>query len=449
MLKIEFCAAAVFAALVATAARGGEEKSVLPRSDNAAILYLEGAATRAVPQSAGELEALKFMDEEFGKLPPAALSDRPDAVALLSRDLDSDGAMSLLHDGAQRGPCAFDLNWDAGPDMEMPHLGLLRLFAFRCVAAAKCAEFRGDPVRAAEICGDLARMGAHVGREPVLMSGLVAALIQNVAASEAEGLLSRSPGRESVEKLLRALQSLPEPLRMDSYCRVDAEFWGEWVIRKAQAPEKELMDFIRDYLHGEGPPSKMATHELEGLKEPEIRARILEWARGYQQHMRRLARNVAGPYHEAAPAITDEERGLNNTILEMTSRELQGDRDLGNPLLQIFVPALTVSALPSLANAEARIGMMRVLCAAMLLKEETGSYPANLEELRRYFPDGFPKDPFTGKDYTLSMSGGLPAVSCGAPEEVRKKSPNDFSFDLARQRRLDAEALKNFRGHAR
>lgn len=411
-------------ASLTTSASAQEERFRLPpRSDNAAINYLLAVALFQQNETPDSAAVQKRIHEEIWKLPPKALSECPDVLAVLEGDMPEVGPLMALHEGAEKPRCAFDVDWQAGPGAYLQHLSLMRQLGRRSLAVAKCVEFEGDPVRAAGIHGDVARMGAHVAEEPLIISGLVGAAVLNMAASEAEGLLARDPGSEAVEKLLSILQTVPDrPFPVDIYFRSEAEIFGGWYERNLETAAKDIAGMA------DGPDAAPVLKRISASKPEDL----LAWIRGYREFMDRLAEAARGPYWESAPRASE------------LMTKLGGDAAKDNPLLATLVPSLS-KCQEQFATAEARLGMIRLLCAAQLHKEKTGNYPAALDELSPYFPDGkLPKDPFTGRAFLYTLVEGLPRIECQPPEELKRNRPGRYHFDLARRRAEDGQALEQF-----
>ena len=395
------------------------------RPDNAALNYLLALSLLAQPE---EIEARYLIEDKVWQLPPEALQAIPEAAKFLERDLRKAGPLWAVHEGAQKKRCAFDVDWEAGPEALLPHLAQMRHLARRCVAAAKCAEFKGDRVRAAEIYADVMQMGAHLGEDPILISALVGVAVQSMAVSGIEGLLAREPGPQATQKLLSGLARVaPQPFRTDVCFRSEAAIYGGWFLRNLLKATEEVRIHIRD-------DPNATPEQLARLKAEHVQA----WVREYQDVMKRLAEAARGPYHESAPRLNEEKKRL-----EKMTAEIRRDPTKGNLLIPMLVPALW-RCHEQFATAEARLGMIQLACAVALYKHQEGKYPAELDALRKHLLSGIPKDPFTGESFLYTLRAGEWVIECGAPDELKKRRPKDFIVDLAARRRKDAQAVKQF-----
>jgi len=393
-----------------------------PRPDNAALNYLAAMALMKTAEKPEEIKAIRFLDDTYRKLPPAAIEDHDEAIAILKHDLQRGGGMWMVHEGAGKSRCAFDVDWEKGPGILLPHLALMRNLTRRCLAAAKYCRYTNNDVRAAEILADVASLGAHLGEDPVLIGGLVGVSVQKTAVDGIEGLLASEFEAEAVERLHAALAALPpRPFRTEVYFRSEAAIYGDWMLKHPEA--------IRDLVAA---PKGL----LRKLAAASMAARLPAMVREYQDAMLRMAEAAAGPYYQSGVKLDVEMKAMRARV--EASRK---DPLTGNSLLPVLLPALE-RIHGQFALAEAQLGMVRIVCAAGLDRARDGAWPPALAALRRHFPDGLPKDPFTGKDFSYALAGGLPRVACEGKIAIPKGRPSLFSIDLGRRRQRDADAAK-------
>jgi len=417
----------VLAGAVAAQDATEEEWKLPPPPDNAAINYCLAMALQPRPYDAAGLEAEEFIDSEFAKLPPEALADWPDVQKFLQEYFGPGDTLGALHRGAQKSRCAFDVDYSDGPVTPLLHLPEILHLARRCVAAAKFAEFNGDPNEAAQIYADLMRMGQHVGQDPIMIGGAVGDSTQREVSEEIEGLLSREPPPEAARTLFATLQDIePRPFDLSAYLHAEAESCGNWL---AQLPLEEfltLSDHFKQY--------------FEALPDDQRKEKLAQWIDEYRAIMHSVAEIVKEPYYNSAPKVRKEEAQV-----EKLSEDFLRNPKTGNPLVSFWISPLETSA-RCFAQAEARLGMTKLACAAVLHYHEKGKYPESMDDLAEYFPDGLPKDPFTGENYTYTLVEGWPRVEFDAYEELRQQNDDSlYSIDLSRRRKQDAEALAKFR----
>ncbi len=427
-----------------------EEKFVLPpRPDNAAIYYLLAAAMMKRPASVEDLKTLDLIREKLPykqalrDLPPEVLADLPEVVKFLGA---SPAQRWGLREGALKPTCHFDLDWSDGPGRLMQHLSVMSSLAHRAVAIGLCEEFKGNPSSVAEIYTDVIRMGAHLGEDPDLISGIVSMLISSIGVGSVEGLLARDPPREAVETVMTGLRRVPRrPFPLDIWLSGRAECSVDWFI----AHPEGLRNLRPDGTWPAAERERMAATLAAALADREWALAALTECKNVHID---IARAAKGPYYVSAPRV----QGL----LEQVERRIEEGRKDPTKANIIFT-VFTLQFVPNLddfhqrvARAESRLDMLRVLTAACMYKAERGTYPPDLEAIAKYLPDGLPKDPFTGKDFIYTLNADLPRIECVPPEGAAEAlMPNrvsadpyhSFALDLHRRRREDAAALKAFR----
>jgi len=407
---------ALLGALIVASVQGGEEERILPaRPDNAAINYLLAAARLERPKSEGEVKGIEFVEGDFQKLPPAALRQTPGTDLFLEREADELGPMFNMHVGAGKPLCRFDVEWEAGPNAVLPHLGVMRNLARHAIAVAKYHEFSGQPEKAAVIYADLTRMAAHMAEEPMFISGLVAVAVNGMNVHAAEGFLAANPPPEAIRQLRAGLARVPDrSFPIDRWLLVDGKIFGDWFEK-----------------HPEG---------YEGLTLKD-RANKEELLREYRENVRKLADLAREPYFKSGEAVNAMWARTWEHITETVD-----DPAKDNPLMrEVFLPLEGAQLRCSLGEAYLR--MLRILVAAALYKTETGAYPDTLDKLDKYFSNGLPKDPFTGKSFIYRLKEGLPRIESDAPQAARSAKLYKAEWallDLGLRRQKDAEALKAF-----
>ena len=189
--------------------------------------------------------------------------------------------------------------------------------------------------------------------------------------------------------------------------------YGDWFLQDLPGRLQKLRD---------EPIAGLATF-LEGLNEEEQLALVRAWILDYRLRMSKLAKVLEQPYWTARERIREI-----SAEAEKEAAALKTDPRAGNALVATLMPVLARVA-GQFAEAEARLAMARIACAAMLSKARDGACPPDLDALKPFFPKGLPKDPFTGKDCIYRLEDGLPRVECKGPERL--------SLDVAGAREKD------------
>ncbi|MFP4058763.1 MAG: hypothetical protein ACLF0G_17990, partial [Candidatus Brocadiia bacterium] len=163
-----------------------------PEGRNAAALY-----NRAFQEIKPLREPLEDLEEQLPIIGTADLPardapmDEPMLAAIRQYLARHEAALELLHQAAELEHCAFDLDFEAGFAMEMPHLASLRHAArLLSLQAVERAE-SGRPAEAAKALRAALRTGHALRHEPILISALVRIACDALAVRHLEWTLAR------------------------------------------------------------------------------------------------------------------------------------------------------------------------------------------------------------------------------------------------------------------
>ncbi len=87
-------------------------------------------------------------------------------------------------------------------------------------------------------------------------------------------------------------------------------------------------------------------------------------------------------------------------------------------------------------EADAELGASLVLVAAMLHKAESGAHPEVTRDLHPLFPEGFPRNPWSDRDYSYTLGRDGPTVTYVSPTQHFRRIP---IFGVAGIRRREVE----------
>lgn len=139
--------------------------------ENAAVLYQQafGLYRRPGPQLDVDLVALASWTALPVDPPPS--QEALDAVASWLRS--NEPILALISRAATRPRCVFPLDWSAGIDMSMDHLGLLRGISRLALTSADLALVRGDPKASLAAAQTALALSQALNEEPILISMIV------------------------------------------------------------------------------------------------------------------------------------------------------------------------------------------------------------------------------------------------------------------------------------
>ena len=423
--------ATLWLSLVAMAALPAQAEEAA-RTGNAAIHYWCAAAEMKRPTNDQEEKVLDYI-KKWSRMPPKAFIERGDAVRFLKEDLEAGGAMDMLHVGAECPQCDFDTTDPVMGGQQLRHVALLLELAHRAWAAAALLEGQGDSLRAAQVQADVIQFSVHLSQCPSYADYGSAMLSDSLM--HMEEFVSRKPGPEALHALMDRLSRIPpNPLSFSRWLNDTAEYGPAVMFKDLRLTDKDLDEKISlieknaERFAIASPHFKTIVQMLRS-KKPRDRAGLLDgWRKQVEDELRALAKAGDGPLTESEPRVQAWQQRI-----QRLAKPAEGQSPAENPLLLEW-PDLVMSHYWVFASTNARQGMIRIFCAAMLCEAETGQYPASLEALARYFPAGLPKDPFTGKDFLYALEEGLPCVTAQPSAWSRAEAPDssDWGMGMAR-----------------
>jgi hypothetical protein len=156
-----------------------------PADRNAAIAYLTARASLPKPAE----DALMAVEwDKAPKKPGEPPHDTLDAAVKALRE-GGQPAVNLCLAAAEMSRCDFELAYEGGVSMLMPHLSMTRMLARALRLDARAHLLANRPDLAAMSLRAMFRMSAHVSNDRILISTLVSVAITSLAAEEAAVLL--------------------------------------------------------------------------------------------------------------------------------------------------------------------------------------------------------------------------------------------------------------------
>ncbi|NCA83375.1 MAG: hypothetical protein EOM72_11640 [Opitutae bacterium] len=347
----------------------------IPVAENAAPLYESAFALLNSLAVGNEPFSASF---SFSKAVSACEQD-PDSdakLAALERLLADPGvvrAMQLIDKATARPRCNFDLPYEQGAMMLVPHVnGMLRARRFQAAQSLLDAR-RGNAREFWRGIETSFLMADALREEPVLISALVRLSLLKSTASAIVAHVDRVPPDDETAArldgwLLNARDVAPIVLAMDG----ERLNMGEWLF-----DENNAQRLVQAAIDAGGP--NLEPRHLAWLLSCRP-ARQAEHA-AYLRTLKQCTDNLSRPFWEIPPVPQPEK--------SMSQRWYGG-------ILHSFAPAF-YGVRTTTATLQAQIDVARVGLALLRHKAALGSYPPSLAEIDSTFLAEIPPDPFTGQ----------------------------------------------------
>jgi len=412
---------------------------------NAAVHYWCAASVLTWPSNEKEDKVLDDIEARTFLGPKFFIESHAD-VAFLEQDLERGKAMDMLHIGAARTQCDFDLAAQDG--LAIPPLGRLTDLGRRTCAAATMLEGQGQLERAAQVHADAVQYSVHLCQCPTLMYAVTGTAVLQSNLAGMNEFLARKPGKAAIRVLMvRLVELSTRPLSFSACIADDAKRVPLMLKRETLFTDADLdtalqaldNDWFRTVLTELAAGRKGLIGQLRRLKPDERKATYGKWADQVGEELSEMAKAGEGSFADARPRIKARIEHMKEL-----GKPAAGQTYPDNPLVGNFA-GIGAGIYADFTRDNARFAMSKILAASALHEAETGEYPTSLEALRAYFPQGLPKDPFTESDFEYKIEEGAPVVSAHPPEDVRREYRWDFRISLAEILKKQAENLERYR----
>ncbi len=215
-------------------------RSTKPEQRNAALSYWQAIAT--VPADLAEQAEAIDWSLEVGVISTDEMSEQLLSAATYAAECDQESRHSALAHASTLLQCDFELHFEDGVWMSMPHLTRLRRLAAVIRVEARAALMRGNAERAAWLLTAMLRMAEHASQDRTVISSLTGLRIADMAMQEGS-VLARSGEfpAEPRQDLVDAVQRLTakDPFRCKDAFLNERDTMLEWVIREfKKGPER-------------------------------------------------------------------------------------------------------------------------------------------------------------------------------------------------------------------
>ena len=323
------------------------------------------------------------------KLPAADDDFPPDMLAAIQDYLRGNAAiLDLLRKGAERQGCKFDLNFEAGPGMLLPHLSSMRqgarLFALEAIVRTET----GKPDAAAESLRTAFRLGHALRREPVLITALVRVACDAIAVGQVQRWASRSaPSPKALLRVEQALRAEADPTFLKQV------FLGERCFG---------MDIYQTYVLKPGGPN---ITQMMGANDPHAEMILRLVPRAYFKSDMVNYIDLMNTYVDATRKPYPESFVAGGRV----GRELE-KKFTTTPARFYIVSSMIMPALGRVFTVSqrhmAQLDSARTALAALRYKAAHKRLPDTLDALVPDFIEAVPPDPFNGKPLRYRKEAG-------------------------------------------
>jgi len=376
-------------------------------SQNAALLY-ESAALFLKAQPAPNGNLLMYLGAHSDKFIKETLdSDKLTEFEQLMAQEKVLQALSMVEQGTQRDSCRYDLNYDDGLGIRLPHLHGLRNLIFIGCAKAQIEAKTGNPDTAWEMVRTQLKFADALRTEPVLVSQLVRMGMISLSCDTIKKLCEIAPPNDqqyrTIESLLGDLDEITSIVRA-----IDGErlLFGEWAFSLPKDELKETIGgFSENYIPG-------IIHRFRFLRLTFIPLFLADRA-AYMRFMHEGVRFAERPYSREQADVL--EKGVQKKRYILTS---------------ILTPALfRVKEVHCRMIAYVRI--TRAGLALLQYKQTKNAFPATLEVLKLRnisdpFSDGVLSYKTEGQGFVLYSVGADQKDNGGSPKQKKQKTDWDI-----------------------
>ncbi|HUU16195.1 MAG TPA: hypothetical protein VMW72_03510 [Sedimentisphaerales bacterium] len=378
----------------------------VPDTENAALLY-ESAALLLKAQPTPDENLLVDLGDISDKFIKDSLdSDKLDEFKqLIGQDVVTQ-ALSIVAQGTLRGSCRFDLNYDDGLNMLLPHISELRNLARILCAKAYLEAKTGNPDTAWDMVITQLKFADALRTEPVLIRKLVRIQMIRLSCDTIKKLCEIAPPNTQQASDIRSLLKDFDDIRPLIHS-IDAErlLIGEWVFNLT----KDEMYKTNLQYSDENDTGLLPKLIIFGIT---FKPLFLADHAAYLRFMHDGTRFLERPYSPEQGEIL--EKGVQKKRYTIT---------------RILTPAIfRVKEIHCQMTAQLRITQAGL--ALLQYKQTKNAFPATLEALQLHnindpFSDGPLSYKTEGQDFILYSVGPDQKDNNGSPRQKKQKTDWD------------------------
>jgi hypothetical protein len=221
--------------------KADEPKAVRDAANSKAV------RSTVAPNAAGiywqAFSAMPTLNDEHKKSFEAAVASVTTPLTADLTQIVSQFRVSLheLHRARAVGPCDWQLDLDAGPQLLMPHLQKARELSRPALLRARLRFAAGETDAAISDVLDVSKMARDCGCQPILISFLVNVAIEKMTTDVlAAHLPLLKP--EQLDRLAAELQKLPPTSDVANCIQWEERLFGDWLARRIDDQAATLND---------------------------------------------------------------------------------------------------------------------------------------------------------------------------------------------------------------
>jgi hypothetical protein len=358
----------------------------VPDSQNAAQVYAQAFArlSRHDPAPAAADPNGDRLTEADSRVLDHFLSDDPRRRQTVSTEqvrqvlAGTDAALALARRAAAMPRCRFPVNWEAGAGALFPHYPKLLSLSRLLGAHAILASMDGKPADAVADNQAIVGIARHILAEPVLIGNLVAFRCLSMARNSLRRSMEVAPLTEAQSRQLYQAWAAID-LQAPFYHTVETErCLGLWVFDVTRNDPAKLAALAGNEEHPAAVPYRLgplgeSLRKMDEVWYLQFMAREVEWAK------------QADTTHRA-----DRSDELNPPWYAAVSR--------------MMLPAFE-HATRKRNEAIAGLALTQWALALAVYQQQTGHFPASLQEAKGRIDWNLPNDPFTGQNLVYRPQG--------------------------------------------
>jgi hypothetical protein len=327
-------------------------------------------------------------------------ADTKQQITILIRSPEVEELFSLVDKAVNREQCNFNLDYEKGPSMPMPHLSLFKNLINMIITRSMAEEATGNTGKAFDVIHKGFKVANHLKDEPVLVSQLVRTACEISLINRLQTLIEKTDIQQGqAKKIIQELQTHPVHSSFLKAMNTERSIFGNYIYKTLMSDPSKLKNFDKSM------PFLLKTP----LSKPILKKDMTT----YLQMSVKLDQGIAAPYYKFT-----EEMKILPELKKLPDYYL---------ISHLLLPSLTAINV-KIADYDAHLNICWTGLALEIFKSKKGSYPVSLESLVPEILQGIPIDPFTGEPLIYRNEKTMIAVYSTGPDlkdDMGKPYQND------------------------